>query len=158
MTNCEIWREDPDAHPEHPEGCAACAGVLASLERLDEGLAALGTSPRQNFQGEVQRRLPLAPWEGARHRSWGLVLAVVATLALLVTAAFMAGGVNPIRAIGPLLRSMLAIGDPSEIVRSFSALVATAPTSFHVTVGVLFVLVNAILVLLLRRRPGGYDA
>jgi hypothetical protein len=45
-----------------------------------------------------------------------------------------------------------------EILRLASTAVRNAPLTWQVTIGVLFVVVNTILVLLLRRAPRGIDA
>jgi hypothetical protein len=44
------------------------------------------------------------------------------------------------------------------MLRLASTAVRTAPLTWQVTIGVLFIVVNTILVLLLRRAPRGIDA
>ncbi|MBW3672000.1 MAG: hypothetical protein KY432_10070, partial [Acidobacteria bacterium] len=107
---------------------------------------------------QLSARLPLAPWEEAHYRSWGLVIAVLATLLILATGAFLAAGVSPLRAVRTLGSSIVPLKNPWELATSFATLISGAPASFHLTVGILFVVVNVVLLVLLRRPPKGYDA
>lgn len=158
MNACERYRSDPEAHAPHLEACEECRALTVELERVEAHVAELSLEPRADFHQELTSRLPLAPWEGARYRSWGLVVAVLATLAILTLGAFLAAGVSPIRAAGAVGSSLFPLASPWELATSFSALIAGAPTSFHITIGILFVVVNLVLVVLLRRPPKGYDA
>lgn len=158
MTACERFRSDPETNASHLESCEECRALTVELERVEARVAELGLEPKPHFHTELASRLPLAPWEGARYRSWGLVITVLATLAILSIGAFLAAGINPIRATRTLLSSVIPLANPWELATSFSILIASAPTSFHITIGVLFVVVNLILLVLLRRPPKGYDA
>lgn len=158
MTDCERYQDDPEANAAHLEACGECVTLVEELDRLEKNVQNLGLEPRPDFQSQLAKRLPLAPWEEARYRSWGLVAAVLATLLILVFGAFLAAGVNPIHALRTLVSRILPVMSPWELATSFSTLISTAPASFHVTVGILFVVVNVVLLVLLRRRPRGYDA
>ena len=68
------------------------------------------------------------------------------------------GEFSPIRAVRALASTMIPLVSPFELARSFASVIATAPTSFHIVIGIAFLVVNVILVLLLRRPPKGYDA
>ncbi|MDX1582719.1 MAG: hypothetical protein R3338_03890 [Thermoanaerobaculia bacterium] len=158
MTDCERYRNEPEAFAEHANTCEACRSWSGELDHLEAKVSTLSLDPKPEFSERVTRGLPLAPWEGAGYRSWGLVIAVLATLIILVSAAFLAVGVSPIMAARALGSTMVPLVSPFELARSFSAVIASGPVSFHVVIGVAFVVVNVALVLLLRRRPKGYDA
>lgn len=158
MTDCERYRSDPEEDAAHLESCEACRIATAELAELDRNVARLGLEPKSEFQSQLVEHLPLAPWEGARYRSWGLVGVVLTTLLVLATGAFLAAGVNPVQAVRTLVSSTLPYVSPWDLATSFSELISSAPASFHITIGILFVVVNLILLVLLRRRPRGYDA
>jgi hypothetical protein len=140
---CQRYLENPEANPEHARECASCRAVFDAL-----GL-------------EVQAKpiaideLPLAPWEGAKHRPWGLVAAAAISVVALTVVFFALAGASP---LSVLSSEMSRLEMMREIFRLASAAVRTAPLTWQVTIGVLFVVVNTILVLLLRRAPRGIDA
>ena len=158
MSDCERYRSDPEAHAAHAEACEACAALSTEFERVDETVSKLTLDPKPEFRSQLAENLPLAPWEGARYRSWGLVIAVLMTLLVLVSGAFLAVGISPIRALRALGSTMLPLVSPFELAQSFSMIIASAPRSFHITIGIAFVVVNVLLLVLLRRPPRGYDA
>jgi len=140
---CQRYLENPEANPEHARECASCRAVFDAL-----GL-------------EIQAKpiaideLPLAPWEGAKHRPWGLVAAAAISVVVLTVVFFAVAGASP---LSVLSSEMSRLEMMREIFRLSSAAVRTAPLTWQVTIGVLFVVVNTILVLLLRRAPRGIDA
>jgi hypothetical protein len=157
--DCEAYRRDPEEHPSHPENCAACRQLLDAPDAVAGRIGALQVEPPPAFAQSVATRLPVAPWEGASHRSWGLTLAAFALVVLLATAAFLAAGISPLRGLAAAITGSLLPGlNPIQIFQSFSAIIASAPSSFHITVGISFVVVNLLLLFLLRRPPRGYDA
>lgn len=158
MNDCERYRSDPEEHAAHLESCEDCRALTVELDQLEQKVSQLGLEPKSDFQRQLSARLPLAPWEGARHRSWGLAIAVLTTLLVLATGAFLAAGVSPLRALRALVSSMIPLRSPWELATSFATLISGAPASFHLTVGILFVVVNVVLLILLRRPPKGYDA
>lgn len=158
MTDCERYRSDPESYADHAETCEACAKLTAELDRVGDSVGKLALDPKPQFRENVAGGLPLAPWEGAGYRSWGLVVAVLVTLVVLVSGAFLAVGVSPFGAARTLGSTMLPLVSPFELAKSFSAVISTAPASFHIAIGIAFVVVNLVLVFLLRRPPKGYDA
>lgn len=158
MTDCERYRNDPEANAAHVDQCTECRELAIELARIEGDLSDLSVQPKPEFHDQVATRLPLAPWEDARYQSWGLTVTVLVTLSLLVSGAFMAVGVSPIRAARALGSTMLPLVSPWTLAQSFSTLISSAPARFHITIGVLFVVVNLILLVLLRRPPRGYDA
>ena len=135
---CEEYLQDPDAHAAHLETCANCRSLEEEL----------------GLHVDVQHRplsmdaLPLAPWEGASHRTWPLVGAgLVAALALAIVLSAYAG-------ISP--KTVFSASIPStEALLTFLQL--TGRAIGLPIVAVLFVVINTILFLLLRRAPKGVD-
>jgi hypothetical protein len=135
---CEEYLQDPDANATHLESCAECRA-------LEEDLA---------LPVEIQHRpiridaLPLASWEGASHRTWPLVgagLMAALTLAIVLSAY---AGISPIAAVTSSMPSLQAL---------FTFLQLTGRAIGGPLVAVLFVGINTILFLLLRRAPKGVD-
>lgn len=158
MNDCERYRANPEEHAAHPESCEDCRALTVELDQLEQTVSQLGVEPKSGFQHQISARLPLAPWEGANYRSWGLVIAALTTLLVLATGAYLAAGISPLRAARTLGSSMIPLRNPWELATSFATLISGAPASFHLTVGILFVVVNVVLLVLLRRPPKGYDA
>lgn len=142
MTPCEEYLQDPEAHAEHVVACEACRALG---EELDVAI-------------DVQHRplnldaLPLAPWEGASHRTWPLVAAGLASVLILAVALCYAAGVASLSGIANAV--MAAIPPVQPLVR---ALQLTGSAIGGPIVLVLFLAINTILFLLLRRAPRGID-
>jgi hypothetical protein len=135
---CEEYLQDPDANAAHLESCGECRA-------LEEDLA---------LPIEIQHRplrvdaLPLASWEGASHRTWPLVGAgVVAALTLAIVLSAYAG-ISPMTVVTSSMPSL-------EALLTFLQLTGRAIGA--PLVAVLFVAINTILFLLLRRAPKGVD-
>ena len=100
-------------------------------------------------------QLPLAPWEGAAHRSWPLVAAGALLLMVVAAAVCFWAGVPPGRVLQSSFSTM-------QSARGFVTTAATALREASLVVqvgfGLLFIAVNTVLVLLLRRAPRGIDA
>ena len=144
---CDDYFEYPERNASHLEECASCR-VLA-----DPSGGIHAASIRVDLDA-----LPLASWEGASHRTWPLVATGISALFILAVALFVAAGTPPIRGIAQAIAS----GATSfESATKFFNLVGTglqgAPAVVHVTIAVLFLVINAILFLLLRRAPRGVD-
>ena len=139
--SCQRYLEDPDANASHLAECAKC-GALA------EALQASGLGPRASVVGD----LPLAPWEGAAHRSWPLVGAGVIAVAVIAALLFAATGSSPFE----ILRGKVPSG---EVFASLLRLrfVQNAPISWQIFIITAFVIVNGIFIALLRRAPRGLD-
>jgi hypothetical protein len=145
---CEDYLEDPEANAAHLESCEMCRAIA---EDLDDEV-------------EVKARpwdvdsLPLAGWEGASHRTWPLVAAGIVSVLILAVVLFVAAGTSPVRGMTNALTSgMTSFEALSNFFKLFGRGLRAAPAGVHVTVGVLFVTINAILFLLLRRAPRGID-
>jgi hypothetical protein len=144
---CDDYFEDPEKNAAHLESCEACR---AMSEELDEPI-------------EVQHRpmrldaLPLAPWEGAKHRTWPLVAAGAASVLILAVVLFLAAGTPPLRGIATAVASSFSVEASVKFFQYFGTGLQGAPMLVHVTIAVLFVVINTILFFLLRRAPKGID-
>lgn len=145
---CEDYFRDPETNAAHLERCELCR---ATIEELDAEV-------------EVQSRplnvdaLPLAAWEGARHRTWPLVAAGAISLTVLAVVLFLAAGTSPLRGIASALVSAVpSLGLMVNLSELAGGALHNAPVAWHVAIGVSFVVINTLLVLLLRRAPKGID-
>ncbi|HEY0159590.1 MAG TPA: hypothetical protein VGF28_20045 [Thermoanaerobaculia bacterium] len=149
--NCDDYFEDPETNAAHLESCASCRALEDAMSgELDEPI-------------EVQPRpigvdaLPLAPWEGAQHRTWPLVAAGAAAVLILAVALFLAAGTPPLRGIVRAVASSFSLEGATKFFQYFGSGLHGAPAIIHVGIAVLFVAINTILFLLLRRAPKGLD-
>jgi hypothetical protein len=140
--DCARYLEDPEGNAGHLAECEACRALFGELEEtVEHAPIAIGT-------------LPLAPWEGAKHRAWALVLLGAAGVLALAVALFLVAGVSP----------MLGVAAATKVPPPSSAVAMAADVSHAlmrsaggwIVVG--FVAANALLFLLLRRSPRGVDA
>jgi hypothetical protein len=144
---CDDYFEDPEKNAAHLESCEACR---AMSEELDAPI-------------DVQHRpmrldaLPLAPWEGAKHRTWPLVAAGAASVLILAVVLFLAAGTPPLRGITTAVASSFSVEASVKFFQYFGTGLQGAPMLVHVTIAVLFVVINTILFFLLRRAPKGID-
>ncbi len=136
---CEEYLNDPEANAAHLESCEVCR-VFESDDLAD----AIPVQPRpMNLEA-----LPMAAWEGASHRTWPLVAAgLVAMLTLLIVLSA-AAGVSPVAAVSSTLPSVQAL---------LTFLQLTGRAIGVPLVAVLFVVINTLLFVLLRRAPKGVD-
>lgn len=135
---CEEYLRDPDANAAHLETCAECRAI-------EEDLA---------LPLEIEHRplrvdaLPMASWEGASYRTWPLVgagLVAALTLAIVLSAY---AGISPMTVMSSQMPSIEAL---------LTFLQLTGRAIGGPLVAVLFVAINTILYLLLRRAPKGVD-
>ncbi len=135
---CDEYLQDPDANAAHLETCAECRA-------FEEELA---------LPVEIEHRplrvdaLPMASWEGASHRTWPLVgagLVAALTLAIVLSAY---AGISPLTVVSSSMPSLQAM---------LTFLQLTGRAIGGPLVAVLFVAINTILFLLLRRAPKGID-
>lgn len=145
---CDDYFEDPDSNAAHLESCAECR---AMTEELDSSI-------------EIEHRpirvdaLPMAPWEGAKHRTWPLVAAGAASVLILAVVLFIAAGTPPLRGIARAVASgVTSFEAATKFFQHFGSGLQSAPTHVHVIIAVLFVVINTLLFLLLRRSPKGLD-
>ncbi len=134
--SCQRYLEDPEANAAHLAECERCR-VLG--ETLSERVEASGLRPQTS-------ELPLAPWEGASYRSWPLVIAGAILIGALAFVLFTVTGTSSFALLGNLPSAGVIVSTLRHVGAAAPALVA-----------VLFVLVNAIFIALLRRAPRGID-
>ncbi len=138
---CQQYLEDPEAHPSHLAECADCRRMAEALE--------------QGLDGRVRvDSLPLAPWEGASHRSWPLVLGVTLAAIAIAAAVFAAAGMSPTQVAGMNMPSADLL---MSMMRLTSGAIQNAPPSWQIGIAISFVVVNALFFVLLRRAPKGID-
>ena len=130
---CQKYLEDPDANASHLADCESCRALADALG-----------SPEAVPPGSVE--LPLAPWEGASYRAWPLVLASLIAVGLLTLLLFISTKTSPAAFFG----DVPSMGVVVSMLRHFGA----AAPAF---VAVLFIVVNALFIALLRRAPRGID-
>lgn len=145
---CEDYLEDPEANAAHLESCEACRAMALELDDAIE----IAPHPLN------VNALPLAPWEGASHRTWPLVAAGVVAVLILAAVFFLAAGISPLAGIARAVMSAL----PSlDLMVNLSKLAGgalhNAPMTWHIAIAVSFVVINTLLFLLLRRAPKGID-
>ena len=135
---CEEYLQDPEANAAHLESCALCRSIEEDLgDEIDVQSRPLNLDA-----------LPMATWEGASHRTWPLVLAgLVASLTLAIVLSA-AAGISPVDVVSSSLPSLQAL---------LTFLQLTGRSIGGPLVAVLFVAINTILFLLLRRSPKGAD-
>ena len=142
MTPCEEYLQDPEANAAHVESCDACRALV---EELDDAI-------------EVQHRplnvdaLPLAPWEGAKHRTWPLVAAGIAATLILAVVLFFAAGVSSLSGFVNAMTSAIPPVQPAVRALQLTGRAIGIPI-----IAVLFLAINTILFFLLRRSPRGID-
>ena len=142
---CQRYLEDPEANAGHLETCAECRAINAALAAK----ADVDSSPISIDA------LPLAPWEGSSHRAWPLVLAASAVVVAIAIALCDIAGIS----LQHVAESSLASMDARRgLLRSASDWLRAAPVVMQLGFGVAFIVVNALLILLLRRAPRGIDA
>ncbi len=136
---CQRYAEDPEKNAAHLQECAECREIYGALA------AEIEANP-MNVEA-----LPFAPWEGASHRAWPLVIGGALAVLAIALALCAAAGISPFLAIAMGARpdaARAAIAAIDEKLRPLGPVVFTA----------LFIVVNSILVFLLRRAPRGIDA
>ena len=154
---CEDYFEDPEKNQAHLETCALCRA-------LEEGMTSELDPPVDAADGIRYRAavdvesLPLATWEGASHRTWPLVAIGLAAVLILAVALFLAAGTPPLRGIARAATSgVTSFEAATRFFQLFGSGLQSAPALVHVTIAVLFVSINSLLFLLLRRAPKGID-
>lgn len=139
---CEEYLQDPEAGAAHLETCDACRAMFEEL----------GDEIRVEHRPVSIDALPLAPWEGAAHRTWPLVAAGAAAAVILAIVLCYAAGISSISGIAKALIS--EVPPVQGVVKLFQH---TGQALGGPAVALLFVVINTILFLLLRRAPKGID-
>lgn len=143
---CQTYLEDPEGQQSHLQSCTACRELAAQLSApVDAAPLALPD-------------LPLAPWEGAKHRAWPLVVVAGALTVAVAAILFLIVGVSPLKGFAEtVLSSVPSLDVVMRVARLTGGALQTAPTAWQIFIAVSFVIVNTILFLLLRRAPRGLD-
>jgi hypothetical protein len=146
---CEDYFEDPEKNAAHLETCSLCRALDENVGTLE---STLRTRPL-NLDA-----LPLATWEGAAHRTWPLVAVGAVSVLVLAIALFLAAGTPPLRGIArAVTSSVTSFEAASKFFQLFGSGLHSAPMLVHVTIAVLFLFINTLLFVLLRRAPRGID-
>jgi hypothetical protein len=124
------------------------------LKRIDE-LVARPIEPRP--LGLDPNKLPVAPWEGAEHRPWPLVLLGTVAVAGLAFMLFLMAGITPADAMAAISEGFRG-RNSLRLATAFGDGLRQAPMGFHAAVFGGFVVINLIFFRLLRRAPRGVDA
>jgi len=139
---CLQYLEDPEANAAHLDACAACRALASGLDvEVDSNATTMALDA-----------MPLAPWEGASHRPWPLVVGGALVVLLVAVALIAIGGATPVAT------EMTRLDMLRSFVRLAPGAVQSAPIGWQVAIGIAFVVVNTLLYLLLRRAPRGVDA
>ncbi len=155
---CELFLEDPAANESHLRDCADCQALVHELDTSDSQIRLVGDTSMANVSLPVTvENLPLAPWEGAGHRSWPLVLGGTLAVVALTAALFAMAGIAPLTGFRDTVTSSVPPRGLFDVLRHFATGLQYAPTKFHLLVGIGFIAVNAVLLILLRRSPRGVD-
>lgn len=142
---CQQYLEDPEANAAHLQTCAECRAVNAGLTvKADAEPASIDIDA-----------LPLAPWEGSSYRPWPLVLGGTAVVIAIALALLDAAGLSPLHVAESSLTSMDAI---RGLLNRAATSLRSASLGAQVAFGIAFLIVNALLIVLLRRAPRGMDA
>ena len=143
---CERYVNDPEANEAHLADCVECAALFG-------GTGAIVDSTPIDVEA-----LPLAPWEGAAHKSWPLVIGGGLAVLCIAAAMFTVAGVAPLNGIGHALASTIPSFTTLQLLlRYLGDGVQHAPAPLQIGVATAFIVVNTLLVLLLRRAPRGID-
>jgi hypothetical protein len=145
---CQRYLEEPEANAAHLAECEACRALTATLEES----GAQASSPL--IQLDVNA-LPVAPWEGASHRPWGLIVSLASGVFVLAFVVCVAAGTSITKAVTSSAGTFDMLRD---LVRLTGDAAPHAPVGWRVFAILLFFAVNGLLVLLLRRSPRGMDA
>ncbi len=142
---CQHFLEDPEANAAHLQTCAECRAVYAGLAgKTDLPPVAIGLDS-----------LPLAPWEGSSHRPWPVVLGGIAVVVVIALALCDAAGMSPLHVAESSLASMDVL---RGLLNRASSSLRSASVMTQVAFGAAFLVINALLIVLLRRSPRGMDA
>ena len=137
---CERYIADPEANASHLAECAECAALFGSNDVSFDAIVSTDS-------------LPLAPWEGARHKSWPLVVGGALAVLCIAVSLFAIAGV-PISALRTAIPSF---GTLQLVLRYVGDGLQHAPATLQIAIAISFLVVNTLLIVLLRRAPKGID-
>ena len=144
--SCQRYLEDPEGNASHLGTCEECRALFAPDDiAVKESVLSVDA-------------LPMAPWEGASHRSWPLTIATGVVVLFSAVTLFLMAGMAPVTG---LLRSLSTAIPSADLILSASRLVGNglqhAPLTWQLAIGAGFIAVNTVFILLLRRAPRGID-
>ena len=143
---CTRYLNDPEANALHLAECLECAALFGNADAIVETKAI------------DMSALPLAPWEGAAHKSWPLVIGGALAVLCVAAAMFTIAGVAPLNGIVQALASTIPSFTTLQLLlRYVGDGVQHAPAPLQIGVAISFLVVNTLLVVLLRRAPRGID-
>jgi hypothetical protein len=147
-SDCQKFLEDPETHAAHLQTCERCRAMVEHLETRVAGAQTIRVDA-----------LPLAPWEGAGHKSWPLVIGVILGVIAIAAGLFAMAGLSPVSALADSIRSRVpSAGVLGSLIRLAPGAIQNAPAGLQIAIVISFIIVNAVLFLLLRRSPRGIDA
>lgn len=152
---CQRYLDDPDANLGHLDSCSSCREMTGRIDAVGDILVAARVDPASSRLDTST--LPVAPWEGADHRSWLLVALTVVSILVLALILFLAAGVAPADGFREAMVGQFSPGNALRLVFGFGETLLIAPAAFHVAVAGAFILINLIFLWLLRRSPKGID-
>jgi hypothetical protein len=142
---CEQYLRDPEGNAAHLAECRECLALFGGDPHIDPAPLAI-------------TELPLAPWEGASHRAWPLVLISAFLLVGVACGLFVAAGISPLRGfVTTLSGTFPSVEMVKDLVFGVSGALQHIPSLWRLTIALAFVAVNVLLVFLLRRAPKGLD-
>lgn len=151
--SCQRYLEDPEANAAHLDECAGCRDVGRALSP-----SAIGGSEDAPYVPIAVDVLPLAPWEGASHRSWPLVAAGAAIVLAIAALLFVLAGISPLRGFrGAVIGAVPPLDVISTLAHGAGSAVQQVPAEWQIATVVAFLVINTIFVVLLRRAPKGAD-
>lgn len=140
--SCLRYLEDPEANAGHLADCAECRALFGD----DAGVP---TKPL------ALDALPLAPWEGASHRAWPLVISGIVVALISAAVLCVVAGMTPLQVVERAFKSVQSMR--AFVFTSADAL-REASRGAQIAFAAAFIVVNGVLVALLRRSPRGIDA
>ena len=149
---CQQYLEDPEAHAAHLDRCDDCRVLFGMLGDGDDLL------PERELPSAALRTLPLAPWEGASHRAWPLVLGGAALLVAAAALLFSLAGVSPAAGFrNAVSTNVPSVGSAMTTAQLVGEALQHAPALWQVGLAVAFLAINALFLFLLKRAPRGVD-
>lgn len=139
--SCLRYIEDPEANAGHLAECEECRALFGETEVPTKPLSL--------------QSLPMAPWEGAAHRAWPVVIGSAVVVLIVAIVLCIAAGLTPMQVADNVRTSMQA---RRAVVLGWADSIRAASRGMQVAFVAAFFVVNAILIALLRRSPRGIDA
>jgi len=140
--SCLRYLEDPEANAGHLADCAECRALFGEHDDVPAKPLALDA-------------LPLAPWEGASHRAWPLVISGIVVALISAAVLCVVAGMTPLQVVERAFKSVQSMR--AFVFTSADAL-REASRGAQIAFAAAFIVVNGVLVALLRRSPRGIDA